>query len=246
MHGGHRQRLRDRFVGEGVDNFAPHEALELLLTFVIPRKDVNIIAHDLLREFGSFSAVLEADREDLCRVSGIAENASVFLSLIPQITRYYLVDKWGDKPRINNTRAASEYLRGLYAGRNYECFYLLCLDSQLHLLYPALIVEGTIDETPMYPRMAVMAALRHKAHSAVIAHNHPGGSHRASYGDIHCTKRLVNALASVEIDVRDHLIVCGSEVLSLFREEGVSARETPLDLGLKGWPECEEKGEYLL
>src|SRR5690606_40796775 len=61
---GHRQRLRDRFNGSGLGAFEHHEVLELLLTFVVPRKDVKPIAHALLeigrascRERGSMSEV---------------------------------------------------------------------------------------------------------------------------------------------------------------------------------------------
>lgn len=238
MHGGHRKRLRERFQREGLDHFAPHEVIELLLTYALPQRDVNPLAHALLHEFGSVSAVLEADTEDLQRISGISENSSTFLSLIPQLTRYYALDKWAERPLIRNAKAAGEYCRALFAGRNHEAFYLLCLDSQLHLLYPALIMEGTINETPMYPRLAVAAAIRHRASNVVVTHNHPGGSPRASMGDIECTRRLTQAMRSVDILVNDHVIVAGSEVLCLSKGEGLdSAREMPLDLGMTGWPE---------
>ena len=74
MHEGHRERLKNRFFANGLDGFAPHEVLELLLTFAIPQKDVNPIAHQLIETFGSVSDVLNAAPEELRRVPGVGMN----------------------------------------------------------------------------------------------------------------------------------------------------------------------------
>ena len=47
-HAGHRERLKKRFLKEGLDHFEPHNALELLLFFTNPRGDVNELAHELI------------------------------------------------------------------------------------------------------------------------------------------------------------------------------------------------------
>ena len=89
MHEGHRERLKNRFFANGLDGFAPHEVLELLLTFAIPQKDVNPIAHQLIETFGSVSDVLNAAPEELRRVPGVGMNASSLLSLMPKLFGYY-------------------------------------------------------------------------------------------------------------------------------------------------------------
>ena len=66
IHEGHRQRLKERFLEEGLDNFTEVQVLELLLFYCIPRRDTNPIAHALLDRFGSLSQVLEARVEDVC------------------------------------------------------------------------------------------------------------------------------------------------------------------------------------
>ena len=38
-----------------------HQLLELLLTYAIPRRDVNPLAHRLIERYGSLAAVLKAD-----------------------------------------------------------------------------------------------------------------------------------------------------------------------------------------
>lgn len=82
IHTGHRARMRSRFSHTGLTGFQPHEILEMLLYCLIPKKDVNPLAHALLDEFGSLDAVLNAPPEALSRVPGIgAQTAGFFESL---------------------------------------------------------------------------------------------------------------------------------------------------------------------
>jgi len=219
LHKGHRERLRLRFLKEGLDSFEDHQALELLLFQAIPRLDTNPIAHRLIQRFGSFSAVLEADPKDLASVEGVGENAAVFLSMIPQITRRYFHDrvKHSRKP-LNNSEAAAEYLVPLMAGRSEEVFYVICLDSQLRVLYPALISEGTVKDALVHPRHVAEAAVRHKAASVILAHNHPAGSVKPSTHDHKLTRNLVQALGGINVHVVDHIIVAGEQIYSFSRE----------------------------
>ena len=75
VHSGHRQRLKERFLRDGLDNFEEHQVLELLLFYGIPQRDTNTIAHELIRKFGSLSRVLEATPEELQQVNYVGENA---------------------------------------------------------------------------------------------------------------------------------------------------------------------------
>lgn len=219
LHKGHRERLRERFLREGLDNFEDHQVLELLLFQAIPRLDTNPIAHRLMQRFGSLSAVLEADPKDLAVVEGVGANAAAFLSMVPQVTRRYFLDriKHTRKP-LNTSEAAAEYLVPLMAGRSEEVFYVICLDSQLRILYPSLISEGTVKDAFVHPRHVVEAAVRHKAASVIFAHNHPAGTVRPSHHDHSITKRLVQALGGIDIKVVDHVIVAGEHIYSFSRE----------------------------
>lgn len=131
IHSNHRERLRRRFQEEGLDNFDDHQVLELLLFHVIPRDDTNPIAHLLMKRFGSLSAVLEADPKDLASVGGIGEKSSLFLAMLPQLTRRYFRDRvLRDRPKLDSSEAVTDYLIPLMAGRPEEVFYVLCLDTQ--------------------------------------------------------------------------------------------------------------------
>ena len=88
VHEGHRRRVRQRYLEEGLDGFKEHEALEMLLFYCLARKDTNDLAHRLLEEFGSLPAVMCATPAQLSAVSGIGENAAVFLSFINDFNRF--------------------------------------------------------------------------------------------------------------------------------------------------------------
>ena len=86
-HGGHRQRMRERYAKQGLDGFAPHEVLELLLFYAIPQKNVNPLAHKLIDRFGSLYGVLNASPKQLQQVEGIGEYAATFLPLLQDAVR---------------------------------------------------------------------------------------------------------------------------------------------------------------
>lgn len=220
LHEGHRQRVKTRYLIEGLDAFEDHQVLEMLLFFAVPMKDTNDLAHKMIREFGTLSALFEADPKDISKRCGVSENIAILVSLVPPLARRYFKSKSGDKPILNSSAKAGEYAVSLFAGRTYEAFFLICLDAQSRVNHAALVHEGTINEAPVYPRMIVEAAIRHKANSAILAHNHPGGSLQPSGADIEVTGRLVSALDAISIKVVDHIIVAGDKFFS-FAEKGM-------------------------
>ncbi|VFM96474.1 MAG: DNA repair protein RadC [Candidatus Kentron sp. G] len=228
IHQGHRERLRNRFLAEGLDNFEDHQILELILFQIFARKDTNPIAHRLLHRFGSLSGVLEADPVDLATVEGVGERAAVFLSLLPAMSRRYFHDRvTRNRPCLDNPDLIAEYFVPLMVGRSEEVFYVLCLDTQCRALYPALLGEGTVKETHVHPRHVVEVAIRHRAASVVLAHNHPAGTNKPSSQDEWLTHRLVQALGAIDIAVLDHVIVAGEEVYS-FARSGMLPRYSAL------------------
>lgn len=215
LHEGHRARLRRRFQNEGLDSFDDHQVLELLLFYAIPRRDTNELAHLLLKRYGSLASVFEADPVDLARTDGVGDGAATLLSLVPPLTRRYSVDRTRQpRHQLQSTDRAAEFLVPFMTGRSEEAFYVLCLDTQCRVIVPALVAEGSIDKAHVEPRQVVEAALRHQAHSVILAHNHPTGTPRPTTADHRVTKLLVDALGSIGIKVRDHIIVAGEEWFS--------------------------------
>lgn len=214
-HTGHRARLKNRFLTEGLDSFNEHQILELLLFYTIPLKDTNEIAHELIRTFGSLSGVFDAKPGELQKVKGISEHSSALISMIPQLFRAYLKDLTRERPVLNSPKAAGDYIKNFFVGRLYEAFYIFCLDKSCRVIHEEKVCEGTLDETPCYPRLVLEAAFRHNAQKVIFAHNHPSDILKPSPGDIESTRKLVSVFESVDIEAVDHLIIGKSGYVSM-------------------------------
>lgn len=215
MAEGHRGRLKYRFQAEGLSNFDPHTALELLLFYVIPRRDTNLIAHRLVDAFGSFSNVLDAPLEELQKVEGIGENTALFLKMIPQLSSYYLTDRAEVRRQIGSASEAGDYLLPRFIGKTNEQVYLLCMDNAGKILYGSFIHQGTVNFAALSPRTVAEIALRVGASRIIIAHNHPHGFAIPSKQDVSSTNALLRALQPLGIHLADHLIIANQDFVSL-------------------------------
>ena len=215
IHEGHRQRLKKRFLEEGLDRFTDIQVLELLLFYCIPRKDTNPIAHALLDHFGSLSQVLEAPVEELQKVEGVGENAAVFLHLTTEVSRFYLVDRSTRVTMLQTIDDCARYLMPFFFGRRNETVFLLCLDAKCKVLCCREVGEGSINSAGISVRRIVETALGVGATTVVLAHNHPSGVAVPSGDDIQTTRRLAAALSAVEISLADHIIVADDDCVSM-------------------------------
>lgn len=213
-HSGHRQRIRQKFITNSFEGFADHEILELLLFYSNPRRDTNELAHKMIKEFGTFHTLLEANPKEIMNRCGVSETTAVLVSMIIPMYRRYASGKWEKRIQLDTSSKAGNFAISLFAGEPMECFYLICLDNQRRLIYPELISRGTINEAQIYPRTIVKTALKHNSASVILCHNHPAGLLAASQSDIAATKSIISALEPIHIDVIDHIIVAGEAYLS--------------------------------
>ncbi len=208
MHDGHRKRLRERYTCLGIGDLSEIEALELLLTYAIPRKDTSETARALLAQFGSLSAICYAKHEELCKISGIGTSASGFLRLIGDILHTYIkAQPPALKGRLQTPAAAAAYALELLKAERYESVYVVSLDKNLRLKHVERLLTGTLTEAPLYPRRVVEAALSHCAHSVLLLHNHPSGDPAPSESDTQATEAVRAALNAIDIELFDHIIV---------------------------------------
>jgi len=215
LHGGHRQRLRQRYIQEGLDNFTEVQVLELLLFFSIPRIDTNDTAHLLIKRFGSLSQVLDAPVEELQKVPGIGENSAVLLHLIADVTRYYQGNRITNEKILNTIEKCGQYLMPFFLGRRNETVFLLCLDAKCKLLCCREISEGSVNAASVSVRKIVETALSSNATSVVLAHNHPSGMATPSGEDVETTHRIAAALKAVDVILADHIVVCDDDFVSM-------------------------------
>ena len=215
IHKDHRQRVRERYLKEGLDGFSEVQVLELLLFYVIPRQDTNPIAHRLIDRFGSLYQVLEAPVEELEKVEGIGPNAALLLSLITAVDRVYSVNRTEKQKILRTIEDCGEYLKSFFIGRRSEMVYLLCLDAKCKVLGCREIGEGSVNSANVPIRRIVETALGLNATSVVLAHNHPSGIALPSGEDVLTTHRVAAALSTVDIVLVDHIVVADDDYVSM-------------------------------
>lgn len=220
IHAGHRQRVKQRFLAEGLKNFAPHEVLELLMFYTVPKRDTNEAAHRLLEKFGSIDRVFDADPETITEVTGIGENTMVLFKLMPEIAQYYLKERYDKTVKIENTQQMGEYMcyhMGM-AGR--ELFAVAAFDADKNEIAFEVISEGTISCSEVPMRKLVEFAIKQRAQIMVLAHNHVTGEPLPSQADREVTRKICRVLSEIGIKAVDHIIVAGENYYS-FAENGI-------------------------
>ncbi len=219
-HHGHRARLRERVFNEGLENFHEHQVLEYVLSFVIPYKDTNALAHDLIAQFGSLAGVMEADAGEIMKVKGMGEVSATFLSDFVKIYNCYEKSKLATKTRIASPQHTFNYFKKLFKGKIAEELYMVALTPQSKITKVQRIAEGNATEAKVTIRDITDLMSRLKVANIVIAHNHPDGNAKPSKEDDKFTKALVTTLSINGCHLIDHMIISGNKFYS-YRESGL-------------------------
>ena len=214
IHAGHRQRLREQYLTHGLDTLSDVNVLELLLFYAVPRRDTNEIAHRLLQAFGSLVRVFDASKEDLMRLGGLTENAAALVRLTVDVARRCQMDGRQDEI-LNTTQKCGMYMVPLFYGAVREEAYALALDGKCKVLSCQRLSEGSVSSTGINIRAVVEFALRTRAASVVLAHNHVSGIAVPSREDIDTTHLLIRALDTVDVLLADHIVVADGDFVSM-------------------------------
>lgn len=219
IHDGHRERLRKTAQEGGIESLSEVQALELLLSYALPRVDTNVTAHRLLDRFHSFTGVLDADAAELMQVDGIGERAAFLLRSIPGFLSRYEAGRVKTGNKLNSPELLAEFLRPKFLDKPAECFSVVCMDTKGALLSFRFLSQGEVNSVEVSPRRVVEEAIKCKASMVAIAHNHPAGSPEPSREDRMATERVKTALETVSIKLVDHIILLGGGGYTSFCEE---------------------------
>lgn len=208
LHEGHRQRLLAQVYNSGLDNMTEVQILEFVLTFFIPRKDTNELAHILLNEFGSFKNVFDASVSDLMKIEGLGERSAKLITMLPQIFFHYRESGYKNKPIfIHNLNEAVEFLKDLFDSKIDEEFYILFFSANQQLIKFEKLSTGNQNEVSVSCQDIVNKAAKYKPSYIMLAHNHPTGYPFPSNDDIATTNKIVKMLLYHQIMVMDHVII---------------------------------------
>ena len=225
VHDGHRSRRKELFLKQGLDAFADHEALELLLFYTLPRVDTNPLAHRLLEQFGSLEGVFSATAAELEKVEGVGENAALLLSLIFPLTRRARTSDFAHPVILNTTQEVGDYLIQVFCGVRGESLYELCLDAKNKLLRCYKVASGGADAVNISLRAILEKALECNASKVILAHNHPSGVALPSEDDKATTVIVREALETIGVELVDHIIVADNDFVSMYESRMVAAND---------------------
>ncbi len=208
VHHGHRMRMKNRFLNQGIDDFEMHEVLEVLLYYSLPRQDTNELAHLLLDQFGSISAVFDAEMAELCTVPGIGEKTATLLKLIPSLARVYMHDKTcSNMHAIRSAEEMMAYAETKFIGIQEERVYAVMLDNANRIVGETLLAKGGFDSVHLPTDVVVQAVIQRHAKNLFMMHNHPHGMALPSLNDKLLTQKLEEELRILNIHLLEHTIV---------------------------------------
>ena len=224
---GHRERIKEKFLKNGIDGFAEYEILELLLTYCIPRKDTKPIAKELLNKFKSLDNIFKADFDKLSAIDGLGKNSIAFLKLIGDLPSIIYKDELKNKKllnketlKISNKDILLKYLRNKIGYEEIEKFYVLYLSSSNEVIEFEENSVGTLDRSSVYPREIYKKIINLNAKSVILAHNHPSDNITPSKSDIELTNEIAKGLKNFGALLIEHIIITKNSYFS-FLEEGL-------------------------
>jgi DNA repair protein RadC len=199
--------LRARFLAAGADAMPDYEILELVLTTILPRRDVKPLAKALMAKFGGFADAIGAPIEQLIECDGIRHATAIQLKVIEAAALRLSKTRLMHRPVLSSWNALLDYCAAAMARSPQEEFRVLFLDRKNMLIADEVQSRGTVDHTPVYPREIVRRALELSASSMILVHNHPSGDPTPSRADIEMTREIMQAAKALRIAVHDHLVV---------------------------------------
>jgi DNA repair protein RadC len=215
------ERPREKLLQKGPSALSDAELLAIFLRTGIRGKTAVDLGRELLSEYGSLRALLEADLERFSRSPGLGAAKYAQLQAVLEMSRRHLREELNRTDALTSPDLTRRYLVSRLRGYPHEVFALLLLDNQHRVLAWEELFRGTIDGANVYPREVVKVALASNAAAVIFAHNHPSGVAEPSSADRQITDRLRKALELVDIRVLDHFIVGDGERAYSFAEHGL-------------------------
>lgn len=210
---------REKLLSHGPHSLTDAELLAIFLRTGTQGMNVLTLSDHLIKEFGSLRALFSADLDEFCRHKGLGVAKFVQLQATLEMTQRYLAETLTRGEALTSPEQTKLYLSGLLRDKQREEFYVLFLDNQHRVICGEPLFQGTIDAASVYPREVVKRSLEHNAAALILAHNHPSGVAEPSQSDRRITRRIIDALALVDIRVLDHFVVGDGEIVS-FAERG--------------------------
>lgn len=209
------ERPRERLMNYGASSLSTAELLAIILRTGTQKESAVRLAERVLKEMGSLGEIVRADVKDLSKIKGIGTAKAIEIKAAVELGKRLLIDPEGLRPVIRNPEDAAGLVRAELRYEPQEHFKVLLLDSKNYVLKVLTVTVGTLNSSLVHPREVFRPAITQAAASIILAHNHPSGDPTPSSEDLQVTRQLVEAGRILGIEVLDHIIIGGTDYVSL-------------------------------
>ena len=210
-------RPREKLLQQGVTALSDAELLALFIRTGIRDLSALDLAREMLQKADSLRSLLALDWPHAKKLRGMGLARFCELQGALELGRRCMQQNLQRGIELTSDGTASALIQATLQDQKVEVFVCLSMDNQLRLIALDEIARGTLTEIALKPRAVVEKALARKASGVIVAHNHPSGSDQPSQSDIHFTRKLKQALATVDIALHDHILICDGPPRSFSR-----------------------------
>ncbi len=214
LHEGHRMRMRQRALVGGLQSLAPHEVIELILFYAVPRRDVNGVAHELIDKFGSVGGVLSASKTDLMSVRGVGEHAADLFTALNNCVSSYSRLPHTARRRLGTRKKLLEYINARHIDDKPHIILTL-INNGGDVVYTVSLPAESGDLCECLGKYALERALKYNAAYVVAVYKGMKTMPQITAAECDRLREMSETLAAVEVIVLDYIIITDKEAYSL-------------------------------
>lgn len=212
-------RPRERLLRFGSESLSTSELIAIILGSGSKSKPILQLAQEILIKFGTIHHLAEATIAEILEIKGIGLAKALQLKAALSLGLRASKQSLNVKYRIDHPAHAYHLIKDEIEMEKREHFLVILQDCRGFVICHEVVSIGSLSQTIVHPREVFYPAIRHKAASLIVAHNHPSGDPTPSQQDIDLTKSLVQASQLIGIPLHDHLII-GRECYVSLRQQG--------------------------
>lgn len=213
------ERPRERLKHAGAESLSTTELIAIILGSGSRTKPVLQLAHEVISRFDGLKNLAEATLSELLEIKGIGLAKAIQLKAALNLGMRASRQAYTPKYKIEHPSHAYNLIKDELEHEKRELFVAIMQDIKGFVICREVVSIGSLSQTLVHPREVFYLAVRHKASSLIVAHNHPSGDPTPSAEDYEMTQQLVDAGRLMRIPLQDHLIIGDQRYLSL-RQQG--------------------------
>lgn len=216
-------RPREKAKRFGAAALSDTELLALLLHTGTRECDVLSLAGKILypeKGVSGLSGLLNRSAEEYMEISGIGPAKALQLSAFGELMKRAAKEERGrSSASFRSPEDCAAYFMQDMRSLEQEELRAAYLDTRMRLISESLLTRGTVDLSVISVREILIDALKHRAVSMILLHNHPSGDPAPSSRDESVTEKVRDAGELIGIRLADHIII-GDNTYYSFKERG--------------------------